>query len=938
MTGAREGEAIKAQAAPAARRWSFASAVLDERSLELLIENQPVELEPKPLEVLLHLLRHAGEVVTKDELLEAVWPGRILSDSAITSCVKKLREALRDEQQDLIKTVHGYGYRLVAPVKVEASEAAAPPPHFDFKPGDHPPLRPLWSLVQRLGQGSHGEVWLAQHDKTREPRVYKFAPDGAALHSLKREITLYRLMHDALGDKCPALPVLDWNLEETPYFIETEHASGGSLVGWADSQGGLGQVALAVRLEIAAQCAEALAAAHSVGVLHKDLKPSNVLIVSAPTEPPRIKLCDFGSGGVLDPARLEALGITRLGLTQTLAVHSSGGTPLYLAPEVIAGQPATIQADIYSLGVVLYQLVAGDLKRALAPGWEHDVEDELLREDIAQAAEGHPSRRLADAALLAQRLRTLEQRRAQRASEQMTREEVQHAQRRTEAEAQRARLALERIRGRRVWMRVTMATLATGTIVSLGLLLDAWHARNAANEAAATSKAVSAFLSQDMFAQIGAEQRPLRDLTVKEVLDASAMQVEKRFAGKPAQAAEVHAALGASYLAMDDAAGAAKHLDKALTIFEQQPGGGSESAIATAAQFIDVQFALGKLNQALPRFEAVLSRGEQQLGRRHPGVLLLRQRLGIGHYRLGAWQRAEAELRAVLVEASSSTVRDESFIGSTERMLGNVLFLLANYADAERVLRQAVSRLGQALGDNHLRVALARMSLGAVLTDLGRYREAEVELDSALVAASRWVRAKEMSAHIVGIRREQGRLLLEQNRTAEATALFEGILREMKAWPGPEMDQTVTVRFPLAESYQRSGRLKEAEAQIQLALSAGEKTLGQHHPTSLRTRIALADILRERHRVAEAWKALAGADPAAAGLPPQHPYLANFRRVEGLLWFAQKDYPKAREALLEAHKIFGLRYGSDHWRTRRAATELGRVPSAPVAAAAAKSA
>jgi serine/threonine protein kinase len=208
-----------------------------------------------------------------------------------------------------------------------------------------------------------------------------------------------------------------------------EHVAGGNLLAWSEAQGGMATVPLATRLDLAAQVAEAIAAAHSVGALHKDLKPGNVL-VQVDDGSPAIRLCDFGSGTVLDPARLEGLGITRLGFTKTLA-REPGGTPLYLAPEVIAGQPFTVQADIYALGILLYQIVAGDLRKALAPGWEADVEDELLREDIAAAAAGNPAKRLTDAAQLAERLRTLEQRREARAAEVAAKQRAERARRNT---------------------------------------------------------------------------------------------------------------------------------------------------------------------------------------------------------------------------------------------------------------------------------------------------------------------------------------------------------------------------------------------------------------------------------------------------------------------------------------------------------------------------
>lgn len=115
-TGAREGNQF---GAGGPRRWLFGPAELDERSRELKVGGEVVALERKALEVLLHLLHHPGKVVTRDELLEAVWPGRVLTDASITACIAKLRSALRDEKQELIRTAHGYGYRLAAPVRTE---------------------------------------------------------------------------------------------------------------------------------------------------------------------------------------------------------------------------------------------------------------------------------------------------------------------------------------------------------------------------------------------------------------------------------------------------------------------------------------------------------------------------------------------------------------------------------------------------------------------------------------------------------------------------------------------------------------------------------------------------------------------------------------------------------------------------------------------------
>jgi TolB-like protein/DNA-binding winged helix-turn-helix (wHTH) protein/Flp pilus assembly protein TadD len=106
--------------------WHFANCEFDELRLELRVHGKPVELELKPLEVLLQLLRHAGEVVTKEELLEAVWPGLMVVDGSLATAMSKLRKALGDEESSIVLTVPRVGYRLGVPVRMEPSATAAP--------------------------------------------------------------------------------------------------------------------------------------------------------------------------------------------------------------------------------------------------------------------------------------------------------------------------------------------------------------------------------------------------------------------------------------------------------------------------------------------------------------------------------------------------------------------------------------------------------------------------------------------------------------------------------------------------------------------------------------------------------------------------------------------------------------------------------------------
>jgi TolB-like protein/class 3 adenylate cyclase/Tfp pilus assembly protein PilF len=128
---APQGEAASAASIPAGSQvWRFANACLDESRLELRVGGVVTALEPKPLELLMFLLRRPGEVATKDQILEALWPGRLVTEASLTKCVAKLRQALGDSEQFIVRTVHGFGYRFGVPVSSEAlpPPSAAPAP------------------------------------------------------------------------------------------------------------------------------------------------------------------------------------------------------------------------------------------------------------------------------------------------------------------------------------------------------------------------------------------------------------------------------------------------------------------------------------------------------------------------------------------------------------------------------------------------------------------------------------------------------------------------------------------------------------------------------------------------------------------------------------------------------------------------------------------
>jgi eukaryotic-like serine/threonine-protein kinase len=888
----------------AGRTWTFGNAVLDERTLELTVAGRPLALEKKALVVLAHLVQHAGEVVTKEELIDAAWPGRVISDSALTSCIAKVREALED---DAIKTVHGFGYRLTVPVKVE-SVAAEAPPRFDFKPGDKPPHRPLWSLVERLGTGGHGEAWLARHDKTREPRVFKFALEASALASLKREITLYRVLKDSLGGRKDYAQILDWNLEEAPYFIESEYANAGNLVQWLDQQGGAGALPLDRRLQIVAEIAEALAAAHSVGVLHKDLKPSNVVVHEEDGQT-TIKLCDFGSGGVLDPRMLELLGITRLGFTKTVIdlTDSTSGTPIYLAPEVIAGQPFTVQADIHALGVMLYQMVIGDLKRPLSSGWESDVDDELLREDIAKAAHGNPAKRLPDASIFAQGIRRLAPRRAERAEQRMAAERAERA---------------EKLKTRNRYLTALVGTSAILTAASIGAGLIAYQARDDALQARDEAKAVSNFLSRDVLRFAHPLHRRMKDATLKDAVDYSLELLDTRLQDQPGARADVMEALAAAYGWYGDGPKAKALLKLAIQGYETAYGRRDLRTLRA----IDLFAANSRGHEALALHQEVRTQLAATLPASHPYALSNRTRLAVRMAETGALEEAIRELNVLVVESpgvdmstKEVTLWDEDFDLDPLFYLCSILTGASRYEEAVRECGRAIERPSRYVSAEGLAFekAFIRHWLGIVLAGLGRYAEAEVELQGAEAYLRSWLGTDHVFTE--EMRLSRARLLLDKGERDRAMALVRELLRRCKECSSGELNGA------LAEALLGSGRLGEALATGKAAVIDSEKASGV---VDVRLRAVLADIYREGADPQSAWATLEPiTERALERYATGHVVRAELHRVQGLLWLEEKRYDKARAALQDALDIQQLRRGPDHWRTRRPRDELARVPA-----------
>ncbi|MGD0497657.1 MAG: protein kinase [Bryobacteraceae bacterium] len=221
-----------------------------------------------------------------------------------------------------------------------------------FRPGDV--IDGTFEILRRLGAGGMGETYLVRHAFLGENLVLKRIRPELAEDPLYQQSFLREAHSLAALRKLPAVVEIRhaWQTREGYLVLLLEYVEGGNLLQWLDAARGGGPLEILDALAIAGELAKALAAAHAVGVLHRDVKPQNILMRKLEVGGFQLKLCDFG----LAVQRVEEM--TRQGATTTRL-----GTPGYAAPEQYAlpSREQDARVDVFGLGMTLYRLVAGRL-------------------------------------------------------------------------------------------------------------------------------------------------------------------------------------------------------------------------------------------------------------------------------------------------------------------------------------------------------------------------------------------------------------------------------------------------------------------------------------------------------------------------------------------------------------------------------------------------
>ena len=720
----------------------------------------------------------------------------------------------------------------------------------DLEPLDMPPDAPgdevgPYRLIQELGAGGMANVWLAERaDGVLQRQVALKLPRagwalGLAQRMARERDILGALAHPNIArlyDAGVTVAGRPWMAMEcvsgTPI---DEHCRSGAL--------GVPQ-----RLRLFLQVTDAVAHAHARLIVHRDLKPSNILV----TPEGEVRLLDFGVAKLLedDPARSPAL-------TQLMG---RAVTPDYASPEQVAGKPVGVATDVYSLGVVLYELLTGQRPYRLGRQSMAALEEAILAADVPLAS----TRVGADKGLAralrgdidTMLMRALHKDPARRyASVESFAADLQ---RHLDGEPIHARPPSRRYRAYKFMRRNRLGTASVAAVAAslvLGSAVALWQARQARNEAARAEQ-VKEFMGSVL------KQATPREggvVTASDLLLAASQRIEKELAGNPRAAAELGVIVGQGF------------------------------------------FSLGEARKGETALRAAITRAENEFGRRHPITLQGKALLveALDYTDLPAAEKIVAEVVPDALAGLPASAESAVFaLRSQSWVLALRSQSAASYAASQRAIEIGKLHLGP-LHRETIRTQRVRSAIFGWFGDSAAQFAAATE---ALAGARAAFGDKAPDATLNQVEREYGNALVANQRPADAVPVLTRALRDQRLLDGGETARVALSMQALAMAMRAAGQTSEALAVTRESVALQTRlNPGDNWQVSDFGRI-LVDVLTLARRVDEASameRSIAALHLPTFDLPPsQRIDLALGRaRLQAL---AGDDEGAAREAAAAA--------------------------------------
>jgi eukaryotic-like serine/threonine-protein kinase len=728
-----------------------------------------------------------------------------------------------------------------------------------------------YDVVRLIGKGGMGAVYEAVRadDQYRKRVAIKIVQAG-----LDSELTLARFRRErqilASLEHRNIATLLDGGV--TPDgrpFLVMEYVEGESITRWCDER----RLGVRERIALFRQVCGAVQHAHTNLVVHRDLKPANILVTADGT----VKLLDFGIAKLLGDDGDDALPLTRGG--------ARAFTPEYASPEQIRGDALTTASDVYSLGVVCYELLAGRRPHVVASRSLADIEGAVLGTPVPRPsavatdeAARHCGER--DAARLRRRLHgdldqivlmtlRLEPERRYRSVEALN-DDLRRWLGGLAVGAQRDRAGYRlRTFARRNIAAVTASALVLVALVG-GVITTTVQARRARAQQL-RSEQVSAFL-RDLLSSV----RPAmggRDVPVSELLDAAARRVNTELASQPSVQADLETVIGHSYGSLGRYDAAEPHLRRALAYREAVDGRESLPAIVALNNVAQLALARGELDRADTLFREALRRHAA----RFPGP---------------------DTVRASLLDN-----------------LGSVAHNRGDDLAGERLHRQALDIRRLVLGPSDDMTAYSLNNVAVALGEQNEWAAAE-SLHRAAVGI---LRKNHPAAHplVADALSALATALDLQGKSAAAESAYVQTIAMRRRLLGAEHPDYAFTVFNYAMFVFDKGRYDEAMALSRQVLALRGRGIPESHPSvaaSLQTVGRCLDKLGDREGAGRALQESLALRQKY--LPPESWLIANSKGLLGEHYALMKDYRRGEQLLLAADSTLGKTFGPDNQRTQ----------------------
>jgi len=374
---------------------------LDVRAFELRSAGIPLKLKPIPTELLIFLVERRGELVTREQIVERIWGKGIFldTDNSINGAISKIRQVLREDAQQprFVQTVTGRGYRFIAAVSESPTNATpeitAQLPVTEGLIGNRVSH---YRILALLGGGGMGVVYKAEDLKLGRRVAIKFLPselaqDPRAFHRLEREARAASAL-----DHRNICSIYELDEHEGQPFMVMQLLEGETLQEKLEAANQQQKpLPLSTVVDLGIQVTEGLSVAHQKGIIHRDIKPANIFV----TVSNEAKILDFGLAkgigeDIAERDELEASEGNRavsMRSADSLRLTLTGlhmGTAFYMSPEQVRGEKLDARTDIFSFGLVLYQMLSG--QRAFPGNTTAVVHDGILHNEPAPLREINP--------------------------------------------------------------------------------------------------------------------------------------------------------------------------------------------------------------------------------------------------------------------------------------------------------------------------------------------------------------------------------------------------------------------------------------------------------------------------------------------------------------------------------------------------------------------